>query len=72
LEEPAPVPDEDPRYRETLAEKAALGTAAALLIVLGVLVGVPLLNWIVGPAFVVTVVLLTAPLFRRIMRGYGE
>lgn len=43
-----------------------------LLIVLGVLVGVPLLNWIVGPAFVVTVVLLTAPLFRRIMRWYGE
>ncbi|MEO6712679.1 MAG: hypothetical protein ABIM89_04530 [Mycobacteriales bacterium] len=52
--------DVDPR-----AEYIAYAIAAVLLVVIGVFVRTPILNWIVGPAFVVTVVVVLTPLLTR-------
>ena len=59
---PESAPDEnvDPR-----AERIAYAVAIVGLIGIGVFVRTPILNWIVGPAFVVTVVVVLTPLLSR-------
>lgn len=58
---PEPAPDEvDER-----AERLAYAVAVVGLIVIGIFVRTPLLNWIVGPAFVVTVVVVLTPWLSR-------
>lgn len=47
-----------PRYRESRQEIAIYIGAGTSLILLGIVLRTALLNWIVGPAFVVTFVVL--------------
>ena len=53
------------RPKEGWPELAAYLVTALLLIVIGAIVRTPLLNWICGPAFVIVMVCLLTPLFRR-------
>lgn len=58
-----PPPDSGPsgveaRYRESRQEIAIYVAAGISLILLGIVLRTALLNWIVGPAFVVTFVVL--------------
>jgi NhaP-type Na+/H+ or K+/H+ antiporter len=58
-----PPPDSGPsgdeaRYRESWQEIAIYVAAGISFIVLGIVLRTALLNWIVGPAFVVTFVVL--------------
>lgn len=52
-------------------ELAVYGFAAVSLVVLGVIFQTPVLNWIVGPAYIVTVVTVGTPLVLRIRRARG-
>jgi hypothetical protein len=58
---PEPAGDEV----DVRAERVAYAVAVIGLIVIGVFVRTPILNWIVGPAFVVTVVVVLTPLLSR-------
>jgi hypothetical protein len=60
MRQPADSEDFDPR-----AERIAYAVAVVGLIGIGVVVRTPILNWIVGPAFVVTVVVVLTPLLSR-------
>ena len=50
--------EEDSRYRESRQEVAIYIAAGISLILLGIVLRTAILNWIVGPAFVVTFVVL--------------
>jgi len=56
------IPEPEPEPRTDLI---AYGVAVVGLIVLGVFVRTPILNWIIGPAFVVAVVTLLGPRLER-------
>ena len=53
------------RPKEGWPELAAYLVTAVLLIVLGAIVRTPLLNWISGPTFVIVMVCVLTPAFRR-------
>lgn len=60
----------DPQQSDDLsvdvrAERIAYAVAIVGLITIGVFVRTPILNWIVGPAFVVTVVVTLTPVLSR-------
>jgi hypothetical protein len=64
--EPVPPPKRvAPIPQEGWADVGVYVFAWASLIALGVLLTTPILNWIVGPAYVVTVVLVLTPWVRR-------
>jgi len=56
-------------HAESRGERLAFVLAGLSLVGLGIWIGVPLLNWIVGPAFVVTFVVLVGPFLDRVSGG---
>ncbi|HKE51477.1 MAG TPA: hypothetical protein VKE25_08205 [Actinomycetes bacterium] len=56
---------DEQRYRESRREVAIYIAAGISLILLGVVLRTAILNWIVGPAFVVTFVVVTNGWFGR-------
>lgn len=54
------------KHPDDRVELAVYAFAAVSLVVLGVIFQTPVLNWIVGPAYIVTVVTVGTPLALRV------